>query len=129
MTDIPHVPTSWGDLIDKITILEIKVARMPTETARVNAGRELKLLTEIAAPVLAMVEIAELVAQLKAVNGALWEVEDKIRVHEREGTFDEVFIQLARAVYQRNDMRSMIKRELNVALGSVLSEEKSYQSY
>ena len=129
MADIPHIPTSWGEVLDKVTILEIKTARMPTETARANAARELQLLTEIAAPVLAIAEVAELMAQLKAVNEALWEVEDRIREHERQGIFDTAFIQLARAVYQRNDKRSMIKRELNLALGSVLNEEKSYQPY
>jgi hypothetical protein len=73
MADIPCMPASWGEVIDKITILEIKVARMPTETARANAARELRLSMEIAAPVLAEAEIVGLVAQLKALNEALWE--------------------------------------------------------
>jgi hypothetical protein len=129
MTDIPHVPTSWGEVIDKITILEIKAARLPTETARANAARELKLLSDIAAPVLARAETAGLVARLKALNEALWEIEDRIRAHERAANFDAAFIALARAVYHRNDERGAVKRELNLALGSALIEEKSYQPY
>jgi hypothetical protein len=129
MTDIPLVPTSWGDVIDKITILEIKVARLPTETACANAARELKLLSDIAAPVLARAEIAGLVARLKALNETLWEIEDDIRAHERAANFDAAFIALARAVYHRNDERGAVKRELNLALGSALIEEKSYRPY
>jgi prophage tail gpP-like protein len=126
---IPHVPISWGDLIDKITILEIKSGRLTDETARANAARELQLLREIAAPVLAASKIAALVAQLKALNETLWEIEDRIREHERAGNFDAEFIALARSVYKRNDERGAVKRELNLALDSELIEEKSYKPY
>ena len=126
---IPHVPTSWGELIDKITILEIKVARLGTESARANAARELDMLLSIAAPVLAQGETTALTAQLKSLNETLWEIEDRIRDHERSGRFDADFIALARAVYKRNDERGAVKRELNLALGSGLIEEKSYQPY
>ena len=126
---IPHVPTSWGELIDKITILEIKVARLGTESARANAARELDLLLSIAAPVLAQGETTALTARLKSLNETLWEIEDRIRDHERSGRFDADFIALARAVYKRNDERGAVKRELNLALGSELIEEKSYQPY
>jgi Family of unknown function (DUF6165) len=129
MTDIPHVPTSWGEVIDKITILEIKVARLPTEGARANAARELKLLGDIAGPVLASAQTAGLVTRLEALNEALWDIEDQIREHERKGDFGASFVELARAVYHRNDERGAVKRELNLALGSVLIEEKSYQPY
>ena len=129
MTDIPLIPASWGEVIDKITILEIKVERLAAETARGNAAHELKLLRDIAAPVLAKTEIAELVARLRALNEALWEIEDRIRAHERKAQFDAEFITLARAVYHRNDERGAVKRELNLALGSALIEEKSYQPY
>jgi len=129
MTDIPHIPTSWGEVIDKITILEIKVARLPTETARGNAAKELKMLRDIANPVLEGAEIAGLVARLKTLNETLWEIEDRIRAHERAANFDAEFIALARAVYHRNDERGAVKREINLALGSVLIEEKSYQPY
>jgi hypothetical protein len=126
---IPHVPTSWGELIDKITILEIKVERLTSGEARANAARELGLLREIAGPVLARDETAALVARLKALNESLWEIEDRIRDHERSATFDAAFIALARSVYRRNDERGAVKRELNLALGSGLIEEKSYKPY
>jgi hypothetical protein len=129
MTDIPHVPTSWGEVIDKITILEIKVARLPTETARGNAAKELALLRDIAGPFLQRAEIADLIARLKALNETLWDIEDRIRMQERAASFDAEFIALARAVYHRNDERGAVKREINLTLGSVLIEEKSYQPY
>ena len=126
---IPHVPTSWGELIDKITILEIKVERLESEAARANAAHELGLLREIAGPVLARGQTTALVARLKKLNQALWEIEDRLREHERAGTFDAAFIALARSVYKTNDERGTVKRELNLALGSGLIEEKSYKPY
>jgi hypothetical protein len=129
MTPIPHVPTSWGEVMDKITILEIKAARLPTAAARANAEKELTLLKEIAAPVLAHPQTTPLAAKLKTLNQMLWEIEDQIRAHERAKNFDADFIALARSVYQTNDERGRVKREINLALGSGLIEEKSYQSY
>ena len=129
MTNIPHVPTSWGEVIDKITILEIKVARLPTQAARANAAHELDLLKAIATPVLAKAATASLAARLKTLNETLWDIEDRIRDHERAGDFGPSFVELARAVYHRNDERGAVKRELNLALGSVLIEEKSYKPY
>jgi hypothetical protein len=127
MSVIPHVPTSWGELLDKITILEIKVAQLPTETGRANAQRELTLLEQIAAPVLA--QTASLTAKLKTLNQTLWEIEDRIREHERAKNFDAAFIALARSVYHTNDERGRVKREINLALDSGLVEEKSYEPY
>ena len=126
---IPHVPISWGELIDKITILEIKAGRLSTGEARANAEKELSLLREIAGPVLAAGETSALMARLKTLNEALWEIEDRIRDHERLGDFGAGFIELARAVYKRNDERGAVKRELNLVLGSQLIEEKSYKPY
>jgi hypothetical protein len=126
---IPHVPTSWGELIDKITILEIKVERLSGDQAKANAARELGLLREIAGPVLIKNETTALVARLKALNESLWEIEDRIRDHERSGDFGAGFVELARSVYRRNDERGAVKRELNLALGSGLIEEKSYKPY
>lgn len=126
---IPHVPTSWGELIDKITILEIKVERLNSDAARANVARELGLLRQIAGPTLARGDIEGLVARLKSLNQALWDIEDRIREHERSRTFDAGFIELARAVYHRNDERGAVKRDLNLALGSGLVEEKSYKPY
>jgi Family of unknown function (DUF6165) len=126
---VPHVPTSWGELIDKITILEIKVERLENEAGRANAARELGLLREIAGPVPAREDAAPLMARLKALNETLWEIEDRIRDHERAGNFDASFIALARSVYKRNDERGVVKRQLNLVLGSELVEEKSYKPY
>lgn len=125
--NIPHVPTSWGELLDKITILQIKVEKLPTDAARANAQKELTLLEEIAAPV--GEKAAQLAARLKALNEQLWEIEDRIREHERAKAFDQAFIALARSVYHTNDERGRVKREINRALGSALVEEKSYQPY
>jgi hypothetical protein len=130
---IPQAPLSWGELIDRITILEIKSERLSTALARANATKEAALLREIAGPVLAAGQahenVSALAARLKGLNEALWDIEDSIRDHERRRVFDDAFIALARSVYQRNDERGRVKREINLALGSGLIEEKSYQPY
>jgi hypothetical protein len=127
MTNIPHVPASWGEVIDKITILEIKVSRLPTEAARANAAKELRLLNQVAAPVLASAPITALAARLKTLNEALWDIEDRIRDHERMADFGAAFVELARAIYRHNDARGALKREISLMLGSTLIEEKSYR--
>jgi hypothetical protein len=129
MIPVPHVPISWGELIDKITILEIKVEKLAGPSAKVNAAHELRLLREIAALALADTQIAVLVDQLRRQNETLWDIEDRIRDKERAGQFDRDFIALARSVYQSNDRRGALKREINQALGSSLIEEKSYRPY
>lgn len=128
MTAAPHVPISWGELIDKITILEIKAERLTAPAARDNAIRELDLLRQAAGATLAG-GIGNLVARLKAVNLSLWDIEDRIRDKESAKAFDAGFIELARSVYRRNDERGALKREINLALGSDLIEEKSYKPY
>lgn len=126
----PEVPVSWGELIDKITILEIKSVRLQSEAARANVVRELNLLNEKATPILnAEKSLAELKAKLMSVNEKLWEIEDQIREKEASGAFDESFIQFARAVYKTNDERARIKREINVLCSSELIEEKGYAPY
>lgn len=129
MIETPLVPTSWGDVIDKLTILEIKTARLADAAARANTSHEMGLLQEIAAPALSAPGLASLMAELKAVNESLWETEDAIRAQEAAGAFDARFIALARAVYQTNDRRAALKRRINQALGSALVEEKSYTPY
>ena len=126
---IPLAPVSWGEVIDKITILEIKFARLGDEAARANVAKELDLLRGIAAPALARAELVGLAAKLRTLNESLWDIEDRIRDHERAGTFDSGFIALARSVYRTNDERGRLKREINQALGSGLVEEKSYRPY
>ena len=123
------VPVSWGEVIDKITILEIKLARLSGDEARANVSRELELLRKVAAPVLARGELSALVAKLKTLNESLWDIEDRIRDHERAGNFDAAFIDLARSVYRTNDERGRMKQQINQALGSGLIEEKSYRPY
>ena len=125
-----QTPVSHGELIDKITILEIKSRRI-TDTAKLaNVRNELDLLNATWANEHAEeIDIAQEREQLLAVNQALWDIEDAIRVKERAQAFDEEFIELARSVYFRNDERAAFKRAINLKLGSELVEEKSYQDY
>jgi len=122
----PHVPVSWGELLDKITILEIKQQRIADPAARANVTRELRELWSIGAEALGEEGIAGPFGALKRVNETLWEIEDGIRQEEARGRFGPVFISLARAVYQQNDRRAALKREINRLLASELVEEKSY---
>lgn len=125
-----NVQTSPGEFLDKLTILEIKSERIADPAKLANVRRELELLRSTwAASPLAGRDVAAPVAELKRVNEALWEVEDRLRVKEAGGAFDAEFVELARSVYRHNDRRAAIKRDLNVALGSELLEEKSYESY
>jgi len=122
----PCVPISWGELLDKITILQIKRERIDDPTARANVARELETLWQLGGEALSGEEVAAPFAELKTVNEALWEIEDAIRQEEARGLFGPEFIRLARAVYHQNDLRAALKRELNRALRSELVEEKSY---
>ena len=126
---VPHIPISWGELIDKITILEIKVERLGGESARANAAKELHLLREIAGTAPPRPQMQGLVAQLKSLNEQLWEIEERIRDHERAGDFGAGFIELARSVYKHNDARGRVKRQINLTLDSGLIEEKNYSPY
>jgi len=124
------VPVSPGEVLDKITILRIKAARM-TDAAKVaNVRRELELLerTWRESPY-GRADVARDEAALHAVNERLWDIEDRIRDKERERAFDAGFIELARSVYIENDERAAIKKRINVALGSTIVEEKSYAAY
>ncbi len=126
----PLVPVSWGELIDKITILEIKQERLRTPAARANATHELSLLRAVAAELgEAPSGLAVLRGELAEVNRQLWDIEDAIRRKEASRTFDAEFIDLARAVYRGNDARSRIKRDINELLGSDIIEEKQYVDY
>jgi hypothetical protein len=118
---------SWGELIDKITILEIKAQRITSETKRTNVLKELNELRAVRqASVSPSAKLDELTALLKAVNERLWDIEDAIRKCERTGQFEQRFVTLARSVYKNNDERSALKRRINDLLGSPLVEEKSY---
>jgi hypothetical protein len=124
------VPVSPGELIDKITILEIKSARMTDAAKLHNVRTELNLLMETwRASDYSKVDISAEWAGLRDVNTQLWVIEDDIRDKELAGEFDARFIELARAVYVTNDERAKIKRVINTKLGSALVEEKSYKEY
>jgi hypothetical protein len=121
---------SWGELIDKLTILEIKMERMQDPGKVANVRREWEALLPLQKQaLLVQAGLSPLQAQLKAVNEALWTIEDEIRDCERHKDFGPRFVALARAVYHENDGRALVKRQINELLGSDLVEEKSYQAY
>ena len=125
-----QTPVSYGELIDKITILEIKSQQIKDPAKLANVRTELELLNATwAAHPASSTDIRDERARLLAVNEALWEIEDEIRLKEKAQAFDAGFIELARSVYFRNDERAAVKREINLKLGSQLVEEKSYQDY
>jgi hypothetical protein len=124
------VPVSFGELLDKIAILQIKSERMSDAAKLANVRNELAALeTTWAAHPAAAQDIDALRADLKAVNERLWVIEDDIRLKEKAQAFDDEFVRLARAVYFENDTRARVKKDINLALGSAYVEEKSYQDY
>ena len=119
-----------GELIDKITILEIKLERIKDGDKLANVRLEWETLVKARDAVIeATPELDLLSAELKAANEALWDIEDDIRDCERQKDFGDAFVQLARSVYISNDKRAALKREINELLGSSLIEEKSYAAY
>lgn len=126
-----HVPVSVGDLIDKLTILEIKLKRIDDPQKRKHIQDELGLLIMVVQEAKLMDEptLSRLKDRLSDVNQLLWEIEDRIRSHERRLDFGSEFVELARAVCKTNDLRAELKREINVSVGSSLVEEKSYSGY
>jgi hypothetical protein len=126
----PLVPLSWGELLDKISILQIKAERVRAADALKNITTELDHLSAIAATRLrGDEELQDACRRLKAINERLWEIEDRIREKERAQSFDADFVALARSVYHANDERAAIKREINVHTNSELIEEKQYAAY
>ena len=121
---------SPGELIDKITILEIKADRISDPEKLETVGYELEKLTAVRDAALPnLVELGRLTTDLKAVNGRLWDIEDEIRGYERRVSFGDAFIDLARAVYRTNDQRAAIKGRINRLLGARIQEQKSYAPY
>ena len=118
-------PVSLGELIDKITILEIKQIHM-TGIKLKNVDKELKLLQNILQDTNMEIDIV-LINNLKEVNKNLWEIEDKIRIKDSKNEFDQEFIDLAKSIYKENDKRATLKKEINLKYGSFLIEEKSYK--
>lgn len=121
------VEISAGELLDKISILEIKAERMANPAKRANVLQELAMLRDVRGRMLPDIEpLARLASLLRQVNEQLWEVEDALRAHEAQGDFGERFVELARSVYRLNDQRADLKRQINDLTGSRLREEKSY---
>ncbi len=124
------IPISWGELFDKISILEIKSERIKDFVKLNNINKELQQLTTAANQKHAShPDLMPLLIELKNVNQKLWDIEDQIRVHESEKKFNDKFIELARSVYITNDARALLKHKINNVLKSDYKEEKSYKSY
>lgn len=126
----PRILVSWGELIDKITILEIKNQRITSPEALANVVKELSSLSgAVDIHIKGNLALQELKNGLSGVNQKLWQVEDDLREKEKSKQFDDEFIGLARSVYRLNDERAGIKRQINDFLRSEIVEEKSYKSY
>jgi hypothetical protein len=129
MSAAPTVEVSWGELVDKLTILEIKQRRLASPAAVENVRRELATLNKALSGLPLPAGFNALKQNLTAVNERLWEIEDKIRAKEAASSFDQEFIELARSIYFNNDKRAALKREINLLLKSELIEEKQYTAY
>ena len=123
------VEISNGELLDKFSILEIKMGNIADPAKLTNIENEYKELTSDCTDLLRNSTISSLYAELKSINQKLWVVEDDIRECERSKDFGQEFVSLAREVYFTNDDRARVKKEINLASGSSLVEEKSYQAY
>jgi hypothetical protein len=130
LTTKPIVQVSWGELIDKITILEIKEQRLKSTNAVANVRRELATLASVVHDILLQrPDLASVKTQLRSINEALWDIEDEIRAKEAAKSFDRQFVELARSVYVNNDKRGNLKRQINALLDSEVVEEKQYTLY
>lgn len=119
-------PISVGELLDKLTILIIKMEKIKDSDKLKNILYEHSELKQLADSLKAPIELANLYKNLLEVNRDLWEIEEAKRKHEKEQNFDSEFIKLARAVYIKNDYRAQLKKEINLIMGSSIVEEKSY---
>jgi hypothetical protein len=127
---VVKIPVSWGELFDKLTILEIKQARIDNQQKLANINKELEALRQVCSDhQLPEESLQEVIDDLRRTNESLWEIEDDIRSCERNKDFSDTFVKLARAVYKTNDRRAEIKLRINQLLGSELIEEKSYEAY
>ena len=124
------IPISPGEMLDKITILEIKSVRITDQSKVLNVRKELSLLVDLWSQHVTEDEVLiKMRRELKTINEKLWDIEDDIRDEERNNRFAERFIELARLVYITNDKRAEVKKQINLHLGSAIVEEKSYQQY
>ena len=127
--DMPTVEISCGELVDKLTILEIKERQLTSPAAVANVKRELAALNEALSALRLPAAFIVLKRELASINASLWEIEDRIRAKEATGAFDDEFVALARSVYRNNDKRAALKREINLLLKSDFIEEKQYTPY
>ena len=126
----PKIAVSWGELIDRITILEIKLVQLSHQDALANVEKEHKHLEDVySRHIQGKDKVNELFEELREINKRLWDIEDSLREKERDKCFDQDFIELARSVYLTNDHRSRTKRRINEMPQSELIEEKSYSTY
>jgi hypothetical protein len=123
------IEVSNGELLDKITILQIKRNKIVDEAKRTNVERELSVLWPEAESLLATGEVYALFDELRSINETLWLIEDDIREKERVALFDGEFVELARSVYKTNDKRAHVKKQIDILSKSNLTEEKSYEKY
>ena len=124
------IPGSPGELVDKITILEIKAAKISEKVKQSNILYELGVLMKsYEENITVSVKLTDLKRELKKVNESLWDIEDDIRSCERRADFGSDFIKLARSVYFENDRRASLKKDINILLASKIIEEKSYADY
>ncbi len=125
-----EIPVSPGELIDRLTILQIKTERITDRDRSNRVGKERQLYEEVRERrVPRSEEIEQLTLELKQINEKLWDIEDRIRISEKDQLFDDTFISLARSVYKTNDRRAALKRQIDALLGSILAEEKEYVDY
>jgi len=122
----PIIPVSWGELIDKLTILEIKSEKITLVESQFNILKELNFLNQIIFNENISISYKLIQDELKVINLELWHIEDDIRKKEELQEFDKDFIDLARSVYKKNDIRAKLKQEINQIFQSELKEEKSY---
>lgn len=129
-SNIPLLPVSWGEVFDKLTILQIKSEKLSDPVKLTNVQLEKQAIESVIGDINQFPEaLMSLINQLKVVNEGLWDIEEGKRDCERHQRFDDKFIQLARRVYMDNDTRAAIKKDINILLGSSIVEEKSYQAY
>ena len=126
---IVYAPVSVGELVDKITILQIKLAHARTSEQAQHVATELAELNQVLIRLDLPVDISKETAQLYAVNQELWDIEDAKRQHEKRQVFDSVFVELARSVYIKNDLRAQIKYSINSATHSHIVEQKIHKDY
>lgn len=123
-----EIEVSNGEIVDKVSILKIKMQRISSDRKRSNIKKELDLLYEKMLAI-GVTETSATYQQLLEINQTLWDIEDRIRIKESQKEFDDEFVQLARRVYIENDLRSEVKRRINIETGSLVIEEKEYVRY